>query len=246
MKTAQHDWIAKGNRLVVAVDGPAGAGKGAVCRAAAVQCRLAYLETGAIYRALGMLALQEGLVDAVDLARRATEMPFAYRAVGDGLFRAFLGAEDVTDALRGEAIGQAASRVAAIPSVRSALLAFQRYYGHGQHLILDGRDVGTVVWPDADLKIYLTASLEERANRRLRELQGLGKNVDFSDIYADMRQRDARDTGRADAPLKPAVDAIQVDTTRLTLAQSIDHVVQLIKNTLKKADFGCSESTIAS
>ncbi|MEO5354142.1 MAG: (d)CMP kinase [Magnetococcus sp. XQGC-1] len=236
------DWIPKGDRLVVAVDGPAGAGKGAVCRAAAVRCGLAYLETGAIYRALGKLALQEGLTDSDDLARRAAEMPFAYRAVGGGLFRAFLGEEDVTDALRGEAIGQAASKVAAIPAVRSALLAFQRYYGHGRHLILDGRDVGTVVWPDADLKIYLTASLEERANRRLRELRGLGKNVVFEDIYADMKERDARDAGRADAPLRAAADAVQVDTTRLTLAESIDHVVQLIKNSLKKADFECSES----
>lgn len=236
--------IPKGNRLVFAVDGPAGAGKGAVCRAVASYCHLAYLETGALYRALGLLAIQEQLTDPHLLAERAARMPFAYRALGGAVFRAFLGKEDVTDALRSETVGQAASRVATIPSVRSALLAFQRLYGAGQHLILDGRDVGTVVWPDADLKIYLTASLEERANRRVRELQGVGKNASFPEIYAAMAERDQRDAGRADAPLKPAPDAIQLDTTQLTLTQSIDQVTQLIKNSLKKADFGCTESTI--
>ena len=238
--------VPKGSRWVVAVDGPAGAGKGAVCRAAANQCQLTYLETGALYRALGLLALQEHLQDALALAERAAHMPFAYRAMGNGLFRAFLADADVTDALRSEAVGQAASRIAAIPSVRTALLAFQRLYGQGESLILDGRDVGTVVWPDADLKIYLTASLEERAQRRVRELQTLGKNVSFPEIYAAMGERDQRDAGRAEAPLKPAVDAVQLDTTELTLAQSIDQVTQLIKKSLKKANFACSESTAGS
>ncbi|MBF0162048.1 MAG: (d)CMP kinase [Magnetococcales bacterium] len=238
--------IPKGDRWVVAVDGPAGAGKGAVCRAAAEQCQLAYLETGALYRALGLLALQEQIAEPQALAERAATLPFAYQAVGNGRFRAILAGADVTDALRGEAIGQAASRIAAIPAVRAALLDFQRLYGQGHNLILDGRDVGTVVWPDADLKIYLTASLEERAQRRLRELHETGKNANFAEIYAAMAERDQRDAGRADAPLKPAVDAVQLDTTRLTLAQSIDHVLQLIKNSLKKADFACSESTVGS
>lgn len=238
--------IPKGNRLVVAVDGPAGAGKGAVCRAAARHCHLAYLETGALYRALGLLAQRENLQTPQELAHRAAHMPFSYRTTGTGTFQAFLGEEEVTTTLREENIGQAASQVAALPAVRTALLAFQRQYGQGQHLILDGRDVGTVVWPDADLKIYLTASLEERANRRLRELQGLGKNAVFESIYADMAQRDQRDAGRADAPLKPAADAILVDTTPLTLTESIDHVIRLIENSLKKADFACTESTIAS
>ncbi|MEO5364069.1 MAG: (d)CMP kinase, partial [Magnetococcus sp. DMHC-8] len=238
------DHLPKGNRLVVAVDGPAGAGKGAVCRAAAARCRLAYLETGALYRAMGLLAEREQLTTPPALARRAADMPFAYRATGDGQFRAWLADEDVTMLLRSETIGQSASRIAALPAVRTALLAFQRRYAPGQHLILDGRDVGTVVWPDADLKIFLTASLEERAQRRVRELQGTEKYVNFAEVYAAMGERDQRDAGRADAPLKPAADAILVDTTRLTLAESIDQVVQLIKNTLKKTDFACSESGI--
>ncbi|MBF0584464.1 MAG: (d)CMP kinase [Magnetococcales bacterium] len=241
--TTTQQTIAKGNRFVVAVDGPAGAGKGAVCRAAASQCQLAYLETGALYRALGLLTLQEGLNDPENLASQAARMDFSYHNMGDGIFRAFLGSDDVTDALRNETVGQAASRIAAMPAVRSALLAFQRQYGAGKNLILDGRDVGTVVWPDADLKIYLTASLEERANRRLRELEIAGKNTSFSEIYDAMAERDQRDAGRADAPLKPAPDAILLDTTELTLTQSINQVVQLIKNSLKKADFECTEST---
>ncbi|MEO5341611.1 MAG: (d)CMP kinase [Magnetococcus sp. MYC-9] len=238
--------IAKGNRFVVAVDGPAGAGKGAVCRAAASQCRLAYLETGAIYRALALLSLREAVEQPQILAERAASMPFAYQAMGNGLFRAFLADEDVTDALRGETVGQAASRIAAIPTVRTALLAFQRLYGQGHHLILDGRDVGTAVWPDADLKIFLTASLEERAKRRVLELQEAGKNASFPEIYAAMAERDQRDAGRVAAPLRAAPDAITVDTTRLTLEQSVDQVLQLVKNSLNKANFACSESAVGS
>ncbi|WP_130471616.1 (d)CMP kinase [Candidatus Magnetaquicoccus inordinatus] len=238
--------VAKGERIVIAVDGPAGAGKGAVCRAVASRLQLAYLETGAIYRALGLLALREELQDADALVARATTMPFTYRALGAGVFGAFLAEEEVTTALRAEEIGQSASRIAAIPAVRQALLAFQRRYGGSQHVILDGRDVGTIVWPDADLKIFLTASLEERAERRVRELQGAGKNANFTEIYAAMAERDQRDAGRTTAPLKPAEDALLVDTTHLTLAESIAHVLQLIKNTLNQAGFTCRESFVES
>ncbi|MBF0215095.1 MAG: (d)CMP kinase, partial [Magnetococcales bacterium] len=169
--------IPKGARLVVAVDGPAGAGKGAVCRAAATRLNLAYLETGALYRAVGLIAWREGVSEAAQLAAIAARMPFAYRALEGGRYGAFLGEEEVTLALRDEAVGQAASRAAAVPEVRQALLGFQRRYGAGADLILDGRDVGTVVWPDADLKIFLTASLEERARRRALELQARGEAV---------------------------------------------------------------------
>lgn len=220
--------IPKGNRLVVAVDGPAGAGKGAVCRAVAAQFNLAYLETGVLYRALGLLALREKNSHPQKLTQWAVEMPFVFQAVGQDsastLWRAFLGGEDVTDELREESVGQAASKVAAIPTVRSALLAFQRCYGGAQNIILDGRDVGTLVWPDADLKLYLTASLEERAKRRALELQERGEGVNLSEVCARMAERDKRDTERAHAPLRPARDAIQVDTTLMTLAHSIQVV----------------------
>ena len=135
----------------------------------------------------------------------------------------------MTDNLREEAIGQIASKIAGLSPVRTALLAFQRSYGAGQNIILDGRDVGTVVWPDADLKIYLTASLQERAKRRAFELQTRGENANLPQIYARMAERDKRDAERAHAPLKPASDAIQVDTTFMNLAQSIKVIASHIE-----------------
>lgn len=212
--------VEKGNRLVVAVDGPAGAGKGAVCRAAARCFGLRYLETGALYRAVGLLALQQTIKIPAALAEAAAVMPFAFRQRADGEYGAFLGEEEVTLALRAEEVGQAASKVAALPGVRKALLGFQRRYGEGDALILDGRDVGSVVWPDADLKIFLTASLEERAKRRSLELQARGEAVNLTELIANMAERDNRDAGRTHAPMEPALGAIVVDTTALTLAQS--------------------------
>ncbi|MBF0627719.1 MAG: (d)CMP kinase [Magnetococcales bacterium] len=222
------DSIPKGTRVVVAVDGPAGAGKGAVCRAAAVRFGLAYLETGALYRAVGLIAARAGQEDPESLARAAATMPFAYRALGEGRYGAFLGEEEVTLALRAEAVGQMASRVAALPEVRAALLGFQRRYGHGQNLILDGRDVGSVVWPDADLKIFLTASLEERARRRAWELQARGEAVNLTELISRMAERDARDAGRAHAPMEAAPGALVVDTTELTLEASCQAVIDRI------------------
>ncbi|MBF0125800.1 MAG: (d)CMP kinase, partial [Magnetococcales bacterium] len=146
----------------------------------------------------------------------------------DGGYGAFLGEEEVTLALRGEEVGQAASRVAALPGVRKALLAFQRRYGAGRDVILDGRDVGSVVWPDADLKIFLTASLEERAKRRALELQERGEAVNLEELIRSMAERDARDAGRPLAPMQPAVGAILVDTTALSLALSQEKVNNLI------------------
>ncbi|MBF0165945.1 MAG: (d)CMP kinase [Magnetococcales bacterium] len=221
-------WPAKGDRLVVAVDGPAGAGKGAVCRSAAQRFGLAYLETGALYRAVGLIGLRNGLTDADALARVAGTMPFGFRALEDGRYGAYLGEEEVTLALRAEEVGQTASKVAAMPGVRAALLSFQRRYGGGRNVILDGRDVGSVVWPDADLKIFLTASLEERARRRAVELQARGEAVNLTELLARMAERDARDAGRAYAPMAAAPGAILVDTSPLTLEESCQAVWRLI------------------
>ena len=220
--------IAKGQRLVIAVDGPAGAGKGAVCRAVASRFALAYLETGALYRAVGLLALRQGVVDPGALAVLAGAMPFFCRSDPGGSFYAFIAEEDVTRELRAETVGHAASRVAAMPEVRQALLGFQRRYGGGGDVILDGRDVGTVVWPDADLKVFLTATLEERARRRALELQAAGETVSVAVVSALMVARDARDTGREHAPLVPADDALVIDTTYLSLDRSIDQVERLV------------------
>ena len=237
MKTALPS-IPKGNRRVIAVDGPAGAGKGAVCRAVATQFDLAYLETGALYRVLALLSLQSGRQDPQFLADQAISMPFVFRAssgdTSSTVWQAFLDEKNITDQLRNELVGQIASQVAAIPAVRTALLNFQRHYGEGKNIILDGRDVGTMVWPDADLKIYLTASLEERAKRRALELQDRGEDVNLPKIHASMAERDKRDAERAHAPLQPASDAILVDTTKMSLLQTIQVVVSFVETTLKK------------
>ncbi|MBF0588870.1 MAG: (d)CMP kinase [Magnetococcales bacterium] len=213
----------------IAVDGPAGAGKGAVCRAVAQRFQMPYLDTGSIYRAVGLLSIRSGQLDPEKLARAAQVMDYLFKDMGDGSFGAFLGGENVTTELRQEATGERASQVAAMPQVREALLAFQRTYGAGGHRILDGRDVGTVVWPDADLKIFLTASLEERANRRALELQAKGEAVSVQQICDRMAERDARDSGRDHAPMISAADAVVVDTTHLTLEESIEQVVRLVE-----------------
>lgn len=242
--TSNPTHIPKGPRLVIAVDGPAGAGKGAVCRAVAARFDLAYLETGALYRALGLLALRENTDDPKQLAHWAENMSFSYAPQTDKnastAWRAFLDGADVTDNLREEAVGQSASYIATLPAVRTALLAFQRRYGGEKPAILDGRDVGSVVWPDADLKIYLTASLKERARRRAFELQERGENANLPEIHARMAERDRRDMERSHAPLKPAPDAIQVDNTRMTLAETIQVVASHIEakrtsNALKRS-----------
>ncbi|MBF0285979.1 MAG: (d)CMP kinase [Magnetococcales bacterium] len=223
---------AKGDRVIIAVDGPAGAGKGAVCRAVAERFGLAYLETGAIYRAVGLLALRQGVSDEAGLAELARTMPFSFRSVGPGRFGAYLGEEEVTAQLREEAVGEAASKAAALPEVRRALLHFQRGYGGPPGVILDGRDVGTVVWPEADLKIFLTASLEERAKRRALELREKGETASLEEIRQRMAERDARDSSRTHAPLLPATDAVTLDTTPLTLDESIARVTLLVASVL--------------
>jgi CMP/dCMP kinase len=228
MGAAASKLVEKGSRLVVAVDGPAGAGKGAICRAVAARFDFSYLDTGSIYRAVALLSIRENITDDLALEQLAASMPFGFRAVEGQGFRAFLAGEDVSDALREEQVGRRASKVAAIPQVRAALLTFQRRYGADKNIILDGRDTGTVVWPDADLKLFLTASLEERAKRRALELQGKGETVSFPEIRDMIAERDARDSGRAHAPLASASDAHRVDTTLLTLAQSIDCVVNMV------------------
>ncbi|MBF0155308.1 MAG: (d)CMP kinase [Magnetococcales bacterium] len=236
MNESMHD-PAQGNpsRTVVAVDGPAGAGKGAVCRAVAGRFGLAYLETGSIYRAVGLLALRQGLTDPDAVAAAAATMKFTFRRVEASIYQAFLDEENVTTALRQEEVGIAASWYAALPQVRAALLQFQRHYGAPGAAILDGRDVGTVVHPHATLKIFLTASLDERAKRRFQELQQAGEAVNFQKILAQMAERDARDSGRTHGPLVPAANAVRIDTTHLTLEQSIDRVVGLVGEVLTQS-----------
>ncbi|KAA2214132.1 (d)CMP kinase [Pseudoroseomonas oryzae] len=188
--------------MVIAVDGPAAAGKGTLARRLAADLGLPYLDTGLLYRATGRRVLDAGAdprdVVAAEAAARA------------------LAPSDVTRPdLRGPEADMAASAVAAIPAVRAALLEWQREFGRAHGAVLDGRDIGTVVFPKAPLKLFVTASAEQRAHRRWLELRGRGVTADLQAVLSELRARDAQDAGRAVAPLKPAADALTLDTTEL-------------------------------
>ena len=214
----------------VAIDGPAGAGKSTIARAAAARFGFVYVDTGAIYRTVGLAASRAG-VDPHDEERVLPLLPglairFDYGE--DGTQRMFLGDEDVSAEIRTPEISMYASAVSAIPGVRAFLLEMQRDMARKTSVVMDGRDIGTVVLPDAGLKIFLTASVEERARRRLAELAAKGDASTYEEVLADMQQRDRNDSTRAAAPLKAAEDAVLVDTSNMDLPESIDHVCALI------------------
>ncbi len=189
--------------LLIAIDGPAAAGKGTLAQSLATRLDLPYLDTGLLYRAIGKLMQIAGL----DLDDAAAATKVAEQLAPTDLQR--------TD-LRGREAGELASRVAIHPGVRAALVAFQRDFAHGPRgAVLDGRDIGTVICPDADIKLYVTASAEVRARRRTDELLAKGRTVDYEAILSEVKARDARDSGRTEAPLRPADDAIVIDTSAL-------------------------------
>ncbi len=210
-------------RLVIAVDGPAAAGKGTLARRLAAALGLPYLDTGLLYRAVGRRVLDVG-----GDPRDATVAESEARALGP----ADLDRGD----LRGPEADRAASAVAAIPAVRAALLEFQRGFGRTHGAVLDGRDIGTVVFPEAQVKLFVTASLAARAERRWKELVGKGVDVARAQVEADLRARDAQDAGRSVAPLKPAPDALQFDTTTLDIEAAFETAMALVRERLAAAD----------
>jgi len=206
--------------LVVAIDGPAASGKGTLARNLAAKFGLAHLDTGRLYRATALRVLAAG-GDPAD--------PETAAAAARGLDPALL--DDPR--LRDEAVGRAASVVAAIPAVRAALLAFQRRFaGQPQGAVLDGRDIGTVVCPDADVKLFVTASREERARRRAKELRENGAPAIYEAVLRDIEERDARDSGRRDAPLLAAPDAVIIDSTGLDPDQVLEQASRLVTRAL--------------
>jgi cytidylate kinase len=208
---------------VIAIDGPAATGKGTVAKAVAQMLGFHYLESGSLYRLVGLVALRKSLSlsDEAALAAAAAALNVAF--VGDAVR---LDGEDVTAALRGEAVGTAASRVAVFPGVRTALVSRQRACRMPPGLVAEGRDMGTVIFPDAVLKVYVTASVEERAKRRYNQLIEKGNSVTLQSLLRDIRERDARDSTRAAAPLRRAADAIELDTTNATIDAAIAFVVE--------------------
>ena len=206
----------------VAVDGPSGAGKSTLAKAVAKELRIMYVDTGAIYRVIGLAAFRRGVEPRDEAAVTALlpELEIGMRHGEDGLQRMYLNGEDVTGDIRLPEISMYASAVSALPPVRAFLLEMQRRLAREQSVIMDGRDIGTVVLPDADVKIFLTASPEIRAKRRFLELEQCGTPKPYDEVLAELRERDYNDSHRDIAPLKQAEDAALVDTSGLDFEQS--------------------------
>ncbi|RMD71125.1 MAG: (d)CMP kinase [Gammaproteobacteria bacterium] len=211
---------------VITLDGPSGSGKGTLGQRLAKALGWHFLDSGALYRALALVAQKGGIgeKDVSALTAEAEHLPVSFLLTGESA-RVILDGEDVTEALRSETCARLASQLAAKPEVRKALLARQHAFRQPPGLVADGRDMGTVVFPDALLKVYLTASPQARARRRYQQLKAMGISANLESILQDMQARDARDEGRAEAPMKPAPDAVVVDTT----AMNVDEVFAYVK-----------------
>lgn len=218
----------------IAIDGPSGAGKSTLAKRLAQELGFLYVDTGAIYRTVGLAARRRG-IDPADGDAVAAMLPQLDISMGygaDGLQHMLLGGEDVTEAIRENDISACASKVAAIPAVRDFLMEMQRRTAREHDVIMDGRDIGTVVLPGADVKIYLTAAPEARAQRRYKELLERGQQADFDQVLREVIERDHRDRSREAAPLRQADDAIAADTTGLDLEESFRLLLGLIQDRL--------------
>ncbi len=211
----------------IAIDGPAGAGKSSVARAVAAELNAMYLDTGAMYRAFGLYMLRKGTVNDRDAIIAAVgDVDITVEFI-DGAQHIFLGDEDISDAIREPEVSMAASTVSAVPEVRERMVALQRKIAEGHSVIMDGRDIGTKVLPNATLKIYLTASAEERARRRCLELKQKGMPEPYEKVLREMKERDYQDIHRAASPLRPADDAVTVDTTNNSLEEIVAEIKRL-------------------
>ena len=219
----------------IAIDGPAGAGKSTVAKAVATELSAMYLDTGAMYRAFGLYMLRRGAnKDKSAIIAAVDDVDITVEFI-DGAQRLFLGEEDVTQAIREPEVSMAASTVSAVPEVRERMVALQRRIAEGQNVVMDGRDIGTKVLPNATLKIYLTASAEERARRRCRELEEKGMPEPYEQVLKDMIRRDYQDTHRAASPLQPAEDSVHVDSSKLSIDETVERMKKLALEAIERA-----------
>ena len=214
----------------VAIDGPAGAGKSTIAKKVAAEKGFIYVDTGAMYRGLAIFFLKRGIepedTDGIIEAVKDAEVSLGYE---DGVQQIYLNGENVTAMLREEAVGNMASKSSAVPEVREKLLMLQRNLAAEKDVVMDGRDIGTRILPNADVKVYLTASVETRALRRYEELKAKGDDCDLKQIEADIEERDYRDMNRDVAPLKQAEDAVLVDSSNMTIDEVTKTIVSLCK-----------------
>ena len=218
----------------IAIDGPAGAGKSTLARALARELGYLYVDTGAIYRTVALRAREAGAdpSDPEQVAPLLEDLDLRMDYGGDGVQRMYLSGRDVTETIRENEVSALASQVAALPAVREFLLDFQRKQAREHDVVMDGRDIGTVVLPQAGVKIFLTAAPEARARRRTAELLQRGQNADFDEILREIRQRDEQDENRPVAPLRQAEDAALLDTTNLDLKGSLEALLTLVRERL--------------
>ena len=217
-------------RITIAIDGPAGSGKSTVAKLVADALGILYLDTGAMYRAITLKALRAGIVLTQEeaLTNLAAQTVLEFKQTADGGYHLFMDGEDVSDQIRSDQVTKKVSIVAAVAGVRAVLVKQQQIIGHLGGVVMDGRDIGTVVLPQADLKIFLIASLEERAQRRWLELQAKGAAVTKHEIQEDLKQRDAFDSGRPVAPMRPAADSVTIDSSGLSIKEVVARILSLV------------------
>lgn len=221
--------MTKREKPIVAIDGPSGSGKSTISRLAAQALSFVYLDTGAMYRCVGLLALRGDVSfdDQQAVTALLDGLSIAFEADGRGGQRVWCNKEDVTTAIREHPVSQAASKFSSLPLVRSRLVAMQREMGRAGGVVMEGRDIGSNVFPDAEVKVFLTAGADERARRRVEQLRAAGQEADFDAVLADQLERDRRDSTRLVNPLIQAADAIFLDSTDLTIKQVVQRIVEL-------------------